>query len=197
MGSDHHRASPRQPLVLSHPHLWALKLSGDKTWKKLQLSGEVGADPDLHPTVTTQPGGTMSSGRAHQCRVWFSLTITSKAKVGACLAGAVLQRCHRELSDPWLMGRWGLQHQRGWKHPVVLGCLEEQWGNSAALPPSRLSGASGSCESCPGFSEQLPIVQPHHPKAFGEQSHAPWSMSTSSALQGPASRATSKAWMLC
>lgn len=117
---------------------------------------------------------------------------------GACLACWCSHgRCHGGHSVPWLMGRWGLQHQRGWKHPEVLGSPDEQWGNSAALPPSHLSGASGSCESCRGFSEQLPVVQPHHPKVFGEQSHSAWSMSTSSAVQGPGSRATRKAWMLC
>lgn len=197
VGSDHHTASSRQPLALSHAHLWALKLSGDKTTrKKFQLSGEVGAAaPDLHPTVgsshpaRSQPG-TISSGRAHQCRVWFLVTITSKTKSwGLSCWWCSHRRCHRELSVLWLMGhqRGGLQQHRDWKHPVVSGCLEEQWGNNAALPPSCLSGASGSCESCPSFSEQLPIVQPHHPKVFGEQSRSAWSVSTSSAVQGPGS----------
>lgn len=108
--------------------------------------------------------------------------------LGACLAWWCSHgRCHGGHSVPWLMRHWGLQHQRGWKHAVVSGCPEEQQGSSAALSPSHLSGASGSCESCRGFSEQLPIVPPHHPKVFGEQSHSAWSTSTSSAAQGPGS----------
>lgn len=48
----------------------------------------------------------ISSGRAHQCRVWFSLTITSKAKPwNLSCWWCSHRRWHRELSVPWLMGR--------------------------------------------------------------------------------------------
>lgn len=78
------------------------------------------------------PPGTVFSGRAHQCRVWFLLTITSKAKPQSLTGGVPVENATED-SVLWPMGCWGLQYQRAWKHPVVSGCLEEQWGNSAAL----------------------------------------------------------------